>query len=468
MFDSGDSRGSEPLSRDVLDALSEGVRGPLFTPELPGYDAQRHGFQTARQHRPAVVVGATGAADIGHAIEVASCHRLPVAVQGAGHALAAVAGEPGGVLINTSRMTGLRIDVDRGIAWVAAGVRWNQVVHEAARVGLAPLSGSAPHIAVVPYTLGGGIGLLSRQFGYAADLVPSIDAITADGSLRHVTAGSDEDLFWAMRGGRDNFGIAVGMEIALLPVVRLYGGGMYFAPEHVPTAWETYVGWTREVPDELSSSIALISYPDLPAVPEPLRGRRVAHLRIAYNGDPAVGAEVVAEWRRIPRLIDDVGEISYVEADSIYNEPSVPAAFEATNVLLGAVDRATVSVLLEHAGPRAALPSMIELRHLGGRLGHRPVPDNSVGNRDAEYLVVMSSRLDSVGTAEAISVHDGLIDALRPWDTGGRSLNFLNGAGAQGSVESAYDPASYKRLREIKSHYDPGNMFRLNHNIPPL
>ena len=144
-----------------------------------GYGAERAGFQTAQQHRPDVIVAATGAADVRAAVEFAAVRGLPVAVQGAGHALLSVAAE-GGVLIATRRMSGVRMDVDARTAWLEAGVRWEQVIHEAAPYGLAPLSGSAPAVGAVSYTLGGGLGLLARRYGYATDYVGSIDVVTAD------------------------------------------------------------------------------------------------------------------------------------------------------------------------------------------------------------------------------------------------------------------------------------------------
>jgi hypothetical protein len=178
-----------------MNRLADQVTGPVLAPRDEGYDEERAGWQTARQHRPDLVVGAAGPADVQAAVTYASGRGLPVAVQGTGHASAAVAGE-GGVLITTARMSAVRVDADAGTAWVAAGTRWDQVIHKAAPAGLAPLSGSAPHVGAVSYTLGGGLALLSRSFGYAADHVRGLDVVTADGRLRHVTRDCEPDLFW--------------------------------------------------------------------------------------------------------------------------------------------------------------------------------------------------------------------------------------------------------------------------------
>lgn len=450
-----------------INALAEQVMGPVLGSEDERYDAERAGYQTTRWHRPDLVVGAVGPADVRAAVAFASRHGLPVAVQGTGHALSAIAAA-GGVLINTSRMSGVRVNAETGTAWVAAGVRGDQVVHEAAPAGLAPLSGSAPSIGVVSYTLGGGLSLLSRRYGYAADHVRGLDVVTADGQLRHVTEDSDPDLFWALRGGRDNFGVVTGMEIDLMPITTLYGGGLFFAGELAAEVFDTYLQWTATVPDEMSSSVALISFPDIPALPGPLRGRHIVHVRIAYAAD-ALGASerLVAPLRAVGPLIDTLGEMAYTTAGSIYNDPVAPGAFEAGTAMLGEFDATAVRAILDLAGPHAPVPHLVELRHLGGRLAHPSTVSNAVGNRNARFLFNVVSRLERADITEIRPAHERMLEAVAPWSTGGRLLNFMNGENASEQVRSAYDLKDYQRLTELKAIYDPGNTFRLNHNIPP-
>jgi FAD/FMN-containing dehydrogenase len=171
-------------------------------PGEPGYDDERAGFQAAVEHHPEVIYVTENADDVRGAVEFAAANRLPVAVKATGHGLSVPAS--GGVLISTRRMTGVHLDKDTRTASFEAGTRWHQVIDECAPHGLAPLSGSAPHVGTVGYTLGGGLGLLSRRYGYAADSVRSIDLVTPDGGGRHVTADSEPDLFWA--GGRPRAG----------------------------------------------------------------------------------------------------------------------------------------------------------------------------------------------------------------------------------------------------------------------
>jgi FAD/FMN-containing dehydrogenase len=447
--------------------LADQVTGPVLAPRDEKYDEERAGWQTARHHRPDLVVGAARPPDVQAAVRYASDRGLPVGVQGTGHALAAVAGE-GGVLITTARMSGVRVDADAGTAWVAAGTRWDEVVRAAAQVGLAPLSGSAPHVGAVSYTLGGGLALLSRTFGYAADHVRSLDVVTADGRLRHVTAAAEPDLFWALRGGRDNFGIVTAMEIDLMPVTTLYGGALVFPVEKAAEVFGTYLRWTDSVPEAMNSSIALIAMPDVPAIPEPLRGRHTVHVRIACTADdPGHCERLVAPLRALGPVIDTLGKLAYTEAGSIYNDPVAPGAAESDTVMLGELDDTTVAAILDRAGPHAPVPHSVELRQLGGRLAHQPAVANAVGNRDARYLFNVVSRIGGAGIGQIQPAHAHMIDALAPWRTGGRFLNFMNGQNAATQVRSAYSAADYRRLTDLKALYDPQNTFRLNHNIPP-
>ncbi|WP_026416394.1 FAD-binding oxidoreductase [Actinomadura oligospora] len=462
-----DPQRSTALAPSEVEALAGRVSGPVVTPGGEQYDAERAGYQIVRSHRPDLIVGAVGAADVRTAVEFATDHGLPVAVQGTGHALSGIAAE-GGVLVNTTRMSGVRVNPETGEAWVAAGTPWSRVVHEAAPAGLAPLSGSLPSLGAVAYTLGGGLGLLSRRYGYAADHVRGLDVVTADGRLRNVTANSDPDLFWALRGGRDNFGIVTGMEIGLLPVTALYGGGMFFDGANAIGVFETWIQWTTTVPDEMSSSIALISFPDVPALPEPLRGRHIVHVRFAYTADDLSGGEpLVAPLRALDPIIDTLNELPYTQAGTIYNDPPVPGAFEGDTAMMGPLDAGAVRAILDHAGPHAPVPHIVELRHLGGRIAAPPPVGNAVGHRDASYLFNISSRLERADIDEIRPAHDRLLKAIAPWTTGGRALNFMNGENAGTVVDTAYEATTLRRLTRLKSIYDPQNTFRHNHNIRP-
>jgi hypothetical protein len=447
----------------IVASLSD-VRGSVLRPGDEGFDEERVGYQTAFSHRPDVVVGAVSPEDVRAAVAFAGAHGVPVAVQAMGH------GVPlplkGGVLISTRRMSTVKVDVARRSARIDAGASWKQVVDLTAPHGLAPLSGSAPHIGAVSYTLGGGLGLLARKYGYAADHVLAVDVVTADATLRHVTADSDPDLFWALLGGRGNFGVATSIEVQLFPVSELYGGGLFFDAALVPDILDAYRSWTATVPNEMTSSIALVPFPDVSRLPETVRGRYAAHLRIAYDGDPAAGERLVAPLREVgPCLFDALGVIPYAEFGSIYNDPLIPMGYYSTNALLSTLEAETVSSVLQLAGPNAKLPCVIEVRHLGGAL-KRPAA-NSVGHRDAGFLLTVLTRLIQPNFGEVRALHRRLSDVLERWSIG-TGLNFLYGEKADAEqVRRAYDPEDYRRLATLKAGYDPANIFRGTHNIPP-
>ncbi|WP_052850745.1 FAD-binding oxidoreductase [Streptomyces avicenniae] len=455
---------------DAVPALRARVAGPVLTPGEEGYDAERAGFNSAVDDRPAVVVGATGPDDVRAAVAYARDAGLPVAVRSTGHG-AGVAAD-GAVLITTRRMTGVRVDPERGAARVEAGVRWAEVAEAAAPYGLAPLSGSAPGVGVVGYTLGGGMPLLGRTYGWAADRVRAIDVVTPDGRARHVTPGSEPDLFWALRGARDNFGVVTALDIELLRLSTLWGGGLYLdasAPGRAAALTDAYRRWTGDVPEEMNSSLALVPLPDVPGLPEPLRGRYVAHIRIAFVGEPAAGERLVAPLRALgPLLIDSLAELPYTAAGSIHNDPPTPMPWNGDIALLDGLEEADVAAVTRLAGPEAPLPVITELRHLGGALARPGAAPSAVGHRTAAWSLGVLSRVSPATEEVAGQAHRAVLDAVAP-RTLGRFLTFM-GSGrlaAPDAVRTAYEAGTYDRLGALKAAWDPGNTFRLGHPVTP-
>ena len=438
--------------------IVENTSDPLVLhPGEPGYDEELAGFQTGFARRPAVVFGAASADDVIAAVRYAADRELPIGVQATGHGLPGAS--EGGVLVTTRRMDGVSVDPEARTVRVQAGVLWKQVVEAAAPYGLAPLNGSAPGVGAVGYTLSGGLPLLAREFGYAADHVRSLDVVTADGRPRHVTRETDPDLYWALLGAGHNFGIVTGLEIGLVPVRTLYGGSLAFDGREVDpaAALRAYEEWTRSVPDTLTSSLAAVPYPDLPALPPHLRGRYVVSVRVAYTGDD--GEELVAPLRELgPVIGDSLRELPYAESHSIHSDPDFPHAYYGDSAVLSEVDVDRVAEVLARTGPDAGGPMcVVQLNHLGGALA-RPAP-NSVPYREGRFLV----RLLAVGDRET---GRDLLDpafALLADTTLGRALNFAFGAGDR--TEGLYDPETRKRLAGLKSTYDPANLFRDNYNV---
>jgi FAD/FMN-containing dehydrogenase len=449
------------------DALAEHVQGPVLAPGDDGYNEERLGYDRSVEHHPAIVVAATSVDDVVAAVRFARDHDIAIAVQATGHGACVAADDA--MLITTNRMAGVSIDPASATARVRAGVRWERVIDDAAAFGLAPLSGSAPFVGAVGYTVGGGLGVLSRRYGYAADHVRSLEVVAADGRVLLVTPDDHSDLFWGLRGGKDNFGIVTSMTVDLFPVESLYGGGLFFGAVDAERVIDAYLEWTATVPDEMTSSIALMRLPDVEAVPDPLRGRFVVHVRIAYCGPRDAGEPLVAPLRAAGRpILDTVAEIPYTASGTIHNDPSEPVAAYGETGLLRELDSGAVDALLAAAGPEVDGPDVVELRQLGGALGRPPAVPNAVGHRDAAFTLFSVSVADPARLEAIRAGNRALFGAMRPWDHGGVFMNFLAGAHSTGEpVRSAYEPGDFERLRALKSDYDPDNVFRLNHNIAP-
>jgi FAD/FMN-containing dehydrogenase len=220
--------------------LKSRVRGQVLLPDEEGYDSERAGWNLAVEHHPKVIVVAVSAEDVAAAVRFAASEGLPVAVQATGHGPSVSA--DGAVLISTRRMTELEINPASATARIGAGVKWETVIEEAAPHGLAPLVGSTPDVGAVGYLTGGGLPVLGRRYGFAADHVRVLELVTADGRLRLATANRHPELFWAVRGGKGNFGVVTAVETDLMPVPRLYGGGLLFpgaATREVLGGWLT-------------------------------------------------------------------------------------------------------------------------------------------------------------------------------------------------------------------------------------
>ncbi|MFE3905220.1 FAD-binding oxidoreductase, partial [Streptomyces sp. NPDC059153] len=411
------------------------------------------GFQTGFAVRPDLVVEAAHADDVRTAVTDAAGRGLPVHVHATGHGLPGAV--EGGVLISTRRMDSVQVDPVHRTARIGAGVTWGRVIEAAAPHGLAPLNGSSPGVGAVSYTLGGGLGVLAREFGYAADHVRALDVVTADGVLRHVSPDSEPDLFWALRGGGHRLGVVTGMEIGLVEAGRLYGGSIAFdgdgghdgdGDRDGVTAAEVlhrYLEWTRTVPDALTSSLSALRFPDVPQMPEPMRGRYVISVRVAYTGSAKEGERLVAPLRAIgPALADSLREMPYTDSHTIHSDPPFPHAYYGDSVVLGDLDAERAVRTLELAGPKAPMMTVVQLNHLGGALAVRPAVDNAVPYREAGFLLRLLSPLDGTDVASVRALYAEVAAVLAPLALG-RSLNFSFGGGDR--TDGFHDARTQKR-----------------------
>ncbi len=452
-------------------SLLSSVEGPVLFPEDDGFADEASVFNMAVAHRPSVIIGATGVADVQAAVRFAAEQDLPVAVLNTGHGPSvSVPGEA--VMITTRRMTEVRIDGAAKAARVEAGVRWGQVVQEAAKVGLAPLAGSSPQVGVVGYTLGGGVSVaLGRAFGYAADHVLAIDVVTADGLLRHVTPQSDAELFFALRGGKGNFGVVTAMEFGLFPVTELYAGALQFPGENARAVLQAYQRFTAAAPDDMTSSIVFLRAPDLPFIPEFMRGKLTVSVRISYLGSADDGETLVAPLRAAaPVLADTVTVMPAANIAAITDDPAEPGAAVEHFTVLDALPPSAMEAILEVVGTDSGTPvTMVNLTHLGGAFAKAPERANAVGRRDAAFAAFTLAAVAPGDVKDSENVGLELIDRLVASGGGRKHPVYLSPADASvESVRLAYDEPTYERLQAAKTMYDPRNVFRHNHNIPPL
>ncbi|MFI5913580.1 FAD-binding oxidoreductase [Dactylosporangium sp. NPDC051541] len=431
------------------------VAGPVYVPGDEGFAAEAFSWNVAITHEPLAVVGATSAQDVAVAVRWAGTLGLPVAVQATGHG--AVRPVNNGVLITTNRMREMSVDPVARTARVAAGVRWSEVIAAAAPHGLAPLSGSSSQVGVVGYTLGGGVGPLGRKHGFAADHVRSVEIVTAEGALRTIDADHDAELFWAVRGGKGNFGIVTAIEFDLFPVAAFFGGGIFYPGAHVFTILRVYSKWSAGLPEDMSTSVALIRFPDAEMVPPPLRGAFAVHLRVFYLGREADGRALLEPMRAAaPAIIEDLATLPYPAIDSVHRDPVDPMPGRERGVVLSALTEETIDQVVAAAGPDVDIPvPIVEVRHLGGAFSRPPAVPNAVSGRGAEYLLFAIG----LGVPELVPAVDATINRILAVDaTPGGLINFSGAAGPDALLAN-WSPADRDRLLRVKAEYDPANVF---------
>ncbi|MFJ2645189.1 FAD-binding oxidoreductase [Streptomyces sp. NPDC087420] len=459
-----------PVPSGEATALASVVAGRVFLPGDDGYAVATGLYNLNLVLEPALVVAAANAADVQATVRFAARHGRPVAVKTTGHQTALPA--RGAVLITMEAMTDVVIDPDARTARVGAGVIWQSVIDRACTAGLAPVNGSMPRVGVAGYTLGGGQSpFLGRTRGYAADHVRSLDVVTADGELRHVDPTSDPELFWALRGGKGNFGIVTALEFDLFPLARLYAGGIYFAGEHMADVLRAWRTWIADIPEEMSSSLAVQRLPPLPELPEPLRGAFVLHLRIAYLGSAADGERLIAPLRSAaPVLLDTVADMPYSAIASVHMDPPEPMPYFDRTTMLREFPPAAADKLVELVGPDSDCPlANVEIRGLGGAFDQQPAVPNAVATRGLPFVMFAFG----VGPPDLADQLRGrlaeVVDGMAPWADKRQMVNFLSADEGRTPEElsEVYGADAYRRLVAAKSSYDPTNMFRMNHNITP-
>ncbi|MEN3284176.1 MAG: hypothetical protein V7607_5316 [Solirubrobacteraceae bacterium] len=412
--------------------LSRGFRGRIHLPGDDGYDAQRATWSGALDQRPAIVAEAETPADVRAAVVTAQEHELALAVQATGHGTHVPADD--GLLLKTSQMAEVLVDPDRRIARVGPGARWGDVIAASAPFGLAPLSGTSTTVGVAGYTLGGGLGWLSRKHGFAADSLLRADVVTADGAIVTANADRNADLLWALRGGGGNFGVVTSLELALHPVASVCAGTALFAFDRAGEVLARFREWTASQPDELTITVVLT--------------RESVAIRGLYAGGAADAERALAPlWDRAGAPLSSTWRtMGYAETGTIGG--TAPRHFELYEQLSDAVIADAVEAVTRVDAPADA----VEVRHWGGAMARPDANAGPVGHRDVPFSIVVD------GPTEAAA-------PLARHATGGSFLNFLKDPAR---TRSAYTSADYAALRELKRAYDPDNLFHAGHDIDPM
>lgn len=450
-----------PSSTDRPD---ERLAGRIHRPGTPGFDTARAGFDLSAIPRPDLVVSVADEGDVQAAVRLAAERGLPVAVRTTGHG--PVPGVDHGVLIDARALSAVIVDGARRTGTAGGGADWTTVLPATAPHGLIPLCGSSPAVGVAAYSAGGGMSPIGRLHGWAADRLRRIRLVTADGEPHELTAATEPELFWAVRGGGGNFGVLTELEFDLFPGESLYGGGLFQPGEAAPELLAAFGRVTADAPDDLSLSVAFLTFPDIEPVPAPLRGRFIAHLRVTYLGAPRHAEKLIAPLRAVATpVLDTVRPLPILEFGSIHGDPTRPQPVSCGGAILPGWDDGAIDVLLDEIGPTTT--HMLELRHLGGAMGRPPAEADAVGHRDAAFNI-FTSAYPGPGYAQAVEGQTDFYRRLAPF-TGGRSTyNFTaNPDGTPTDARRAFDAPTFARLRRVKAAHDPGNMFRFNVNIPP-
>ena len=458
------------LVNDDVHALSAAVSGIVAVPDSPGFAEETFAFNVATVHRPDVVLGAADAQDVAAGVKWAAERRLPVSVQSTGHG--AESAVDGGLFITTRRLQELQIDPIERTARVGAGVKWRSVLEASVPQGLIALHGSSTDVGVVGYTVGGGLPVLGRAHGFAAEHVRSMEVVTADGALRRIDAETEAELFALMCGGKGNFGIVTALEFSLFPLGDFYGGGIIYPGADADLILAAFREWLPTLPDDASPSIALLRLPDMDFVPPPLRGNFVVHLRFAYMGSRDEGDALLAPMRAVATpLMDTAGPMDYLDVDQIHMDPADPLPFTDGGALLTDLGEETVADLLELAGEGSDCPLLlIEIRPLGGALARGGALGDAVSGRDAAFLLfLVGFNMPPLAEASMASIR-AILTAMVPHSTGFTLVNFHGLPGDEADRARAWSPAVYERMRAAKASYDPGNLLRFGHaitGVPP-
>jgi FAD/FMN-containing dehydrogenase len=444
--------------------LQAELDGRLILPDDPEYEPARVVMRGDVDSRPAAIIRVANATDVARVIALARETGLELAVRSGGHSAAGHSTTDTGIVIDLRDLKALDIDRARRTAWAETGLTAAEVTSAAWADGLAIGFGDTGTVGIGGITLGGGVGYLSRKHGLTIDNLLAAELVTADGELLTVDDESHPDLYWAIRGGGGNFGVATRFKYRLNEVEGFVGGILV-----LPATADTIAGFMQaadEAPDELSTIANVMPCPPMPFLPEEVHGQLVILAMLARCGDVEAGERAVAPFRNLaPALADMVKEMAYPEMYPPEDDSYRPLAFDHT-LFLDSVDRAAGQAIVDHLNASDASLRAVQLRVLGGAMARVPVDATAFAHRERRIMAVVVSFYEGPDDLPRRKAWvEGLVATI---DQGvpGAYVNFLRDEGEE-RLRSAYPGPTWDRLVEVKKRYDPTNLFRLNQNIPP-
>lgn len=450
-----------------LSDLKSKIKGRVITAESKEYDAARMPWLVTVDQTPLVIVAVKSAQDIAEAVQFAGANGLKISVKNTGHGIALPANDS--MLILVSEMKEVSIDKDKQTARVEAGALWNDVLVKAHKEGLAPLMGSSSYVGAVGYTLGGGMGWLARKYGLSLDNVVSFDVVTADGKMVKASLEENQELFWAMKGGGAAFGIVSAMEIRLFPVKTVYAGMLIYPPAMAKEVLLRYKDWIPSLNDDWTTSAAVENFPDLPIVPDFLRGQSVTIVRACCSGSAEEGETGMKTWFgwRDP-IANTFGVIPFSESDHISEDPKNPTPVILNNLIFKELSEEVINIIVSRglaAGPTPLFK--IEIHPAGGAMARMEEGSAAYSQHGAPFILKF---IGLTPTPEMEQVYLEIIQTIReelkPHATGGMYLNFTSGEEKWNSAKAVYSPETLNRLRGLKNQYDPKNLFSFSMNFP--
>ena len=444
--------------------LRADVAGRVIAPADPEYDSARSVFYGGIDRHPAAIVRVKDDMDVARVVALARETGLELAVRSGGHSISGLCVSEGGIVIDLADMRALEIDPEARTAWAQTGLTAVVFTTAAAEHGLGIGFGDTGSVGIGGITLGGGVGYLVRKHGLTIDSLQAADIVTADGEIRRVDAENEPDLFWAIRGGGGNFGVATRFRFGLHQIDTVVGG-MLLLPATVDTI-AGFMAEAEESPDELSSIANVMPAPPMPFVPEEAHGKLAIMALMTYAGDPEAGQRALAPFRALAEPIADMlRPMPYPEVYPPEEEGYHPVATGHT-MFVDTIGRPEAATILEHLGTSTAMMGVAQLRTLGGAMARVPGDATAFAHRQSKIMVNVAAVYER---PEEIAVHGPWVEAFAAALHQGDDSAYVNFLGDEGEarIRAAYPGPTWDRLRQIKARYDPTNLFRLNQNIAP-